>query len=401
MSTDKQLESSLINVFSKANSALKENLFSLDLSEQLVQIDNSDLKNAIVTFQKRLQSFSKQQARLQSVFSSMREGIVTVGSKNTIQFHNDRALKILNIPDEEYLGLNINNVKGLEPLIGMINLSKEHSDIVEKEFKYFVDGRKTVVNVRCSHMVKPSSGVIFVLQDISELRYLEKVRRDFVANVSHEIKTPLTSIKGFIETLLGGAIEDKQDRNKFLKKISDSADRLMLLVKDILDLAKLESHGEEIELTQVSWLPAVLSVLSEHEEKIQKLKIDFELNRDLSDVDILGNHPSLIQVLDNLMTNAIRYTPENGKIKVDFSETELELTMIFSDNGKGIPPKAVSRIFERFYLVEKARQSDVGGTGLGLSIVKHLVQAMNGEISVESKIGEGTTFYVTLKKSAI
>ncbi len=400
MSQEEPFEKNLINILSIANAGLKKNEYDLDLKDQIAQIENQTLKTEMITFQKRLRNISKQQMRLQSVFANMREGIVTVGSSNSVQFYNGRALEIMNIYDENYFGLSINKIKGLEPLIEMMDQSNEQSDMVEKEFKYLVEGRKKVVNVRCSHMNKPSRGFIFVLQDISELRYLEKVRRDFVANVSHEIKTPLTSIKGFIETLLNGAIEDKKYRKKFLTKISDSADRLMLLVKDILDLAKLESQNEQLDLVEVSWLPAILSVLSEHEEKIQKLDVTFEFNRDLGDQTVMANHSSLIQVLDNLMTNAIRYIPENGTIKVDFTQTEKELTVTFCDNGSGIPQKALSRIFERFYLVEKARPSDVGGTGLGLSIVKHLVQAMNGEISVESEVGVGTTFYITLKKSS-
>lgn len=232
---------------------------------------------------------------------------------------------------------------------------------------------------------------------ISELQRLENVRRDFVANVSHEIKTPLTSIKGYVETLLSGAIDDPAHRIRFLEKIDRNAERLTSLVQDILSLAKIEAGEDSFKPTPIEWNPLITSVISRHEDAIQKKNLRLKVNAPSTPVVVMGDKEAMIQVLDNLLTNAIKYTTEGGKMTVSLSTKAAWGKVEVEDTGIGIPAEHLDRIFERFYRIDKARSRELGGTGLGLSIVKHLISAMGGEVGVDSAVGIGSKFTVKLK----
>jgi two-component system phosphate regulon sensor histidine kinase PhoR len=232
---------------------------------------------------------------------------------------------------------------------------------------------------------------------ISELERLENVRRDFVANVSHEIKTPLTSIKGYVETLLAGAIDDPDHRLRFLEKIDRNAERLTSLVQDILSLAKIEAAEGSLTTTPTEWNPIIASVIARHEDAIQKKGLRLRVNLQAAPIVVQGDKEAMTQVLDNLLTNAVKYTPDGGKITVSLAPKTPWARLEVEDTGIGIPAEHLDRIFERFYRIDKARSRDLGGTGLGLSIVKHLVSAMSGEVGVESAVGIGSKFSVKLK----
>lgn len=232
---------------------------------------------------------------------------------------------------------------------------------------------------------------------ITELQRLENVRRDFVANVSHEIKTPLTSIKGYVETLLAGAIDDPDHRIRFLEKIDRNAERLTSLVQDILSLAKIEAGEDSFRPTPIEWNPIITSVIARQEDAIQKKGLKLRVHSTAAPVVVMGDKEAMIQVLDNLVTNAIKYTPEGGKVTVTLSSKAPWARLEVEDTGMGISAEHLDRIFERFYRIDKARSRELGGTGLGLSIVKHLVAAMGGEVGVESGVNIGSKFTVKLK----
>ncbi len=234
---------------------------------------------------------------------------------------------------------------------------------------------------------------------ISELNRLENVRRDFVANVSHEIKTPLTSIKGYVETLLGGAIEDGANRIRFLEKIDRNAARLAALVQDILSLAKIEAGEDAFKPVPVEWNPIVHSVIARHEDTIHQKNLKIKVSAPAQTLVVMGDREAMTQVVDNLLSNAVKYTPDGGRITVSLYAKNGSAKLEVEDNGIGIPAEHLGRIFERFYRVDKARSRELGGTGLGLSIVKHLVSAMQGEVGVESELGVGSRFTVRLKLS--
>jgi len=234
---------------------------------------------------------------------------------------------------------------------------------------------------------------------MADLHRLENVRRDFVANVSHEIKTPLTSIKGYIETLLSGADTDPEVRHRFLEKIDRNANRLAALVQDILSLAKIEAAESSFKIHNIDLLPIISGVLARYDDVAAAKNIRMNFKSYGHRLNILGDSEAVTQVIDNLLSNAIKYTPDGGRIGISVKQTAEWLNVEVTDTGIGIPEEHQERIFERFYRVDKARSRDLGGTGLGLSIVKHLVNAMQGDIRVTSKTGIGSTFFVKLKAS--
>lgn len=232
---------------------------------------------------------------------------------------------------------------------------------------------------------------------INDLQRLENVRRDFVANVSHEIKTPLTSIKGYVETLLGGALNDPANNIRFLEKIDRNAQRLTALVQDLLSLAKIEASEDTFRPTPVEWNAIIASVVARHEDAIQQKNLKIKINTPAQILSVMGEREAMTQVLDNLLTNAVKYTTDGGRITVSLFAKSGFAKLVVEDTGIGIPSEHLDRIFERFYRVDKARSRDLGGTGLGLSIVKHLVSAMHGDVGVESELGVGSKFTVRLR----
>lgn len=241
-------------------------------------------------------------------------------------------------------------------------------------------------------------GILLVFNDITELKKLEQIRKDFVANVSHELKTPITSIKGFSETLLDGAMEDKETLEEFLRIILKESHRLQTLIQDLLDLSKLEQHHfalnkEEFNLMEI--LNKATKML-EGRAEAKNIKLLFPQANEI--VQIEGDRSRLTQVFLNLITNAVIYTPNDGEITVYAVEKKKKIEIRIQDTGIGIEQEEIPRIFERFYRVDKARSRNSGGTGLGLAIVKHLVELHRGTIQVESEMGEGTTFTVILHK---
>ncbi|WP_456273783.1 two-component system histidine kinase PnpS [Bacillus sp. AK031] len=240
-------------------------------------------------------------------------------------------------------------------------------------------------------------GIVLVFHDITELKKLEQMRKDFVANVSHELRTPITSIKGFSETLLDGAMNDKEALTTFLTIILNESDRLQSLITDLLDLSKMEKQGFELNIGNYDIAGILKEVVAILEKKPEKKDIDLILDvpeSAFAEVDSFR----LKQVFINLIGNAMIYTPENGRVSVELFQTETTVVVEIEDNGIGIEEEEIPRIFERFYRVDKARSRDSGGTGLGLAIVKHLIEAHKGYIGVESRVNEGTKFTVTLYK---
>ena len=239
-------------------------------------------------------------------------------------------------------------------------------------------------------------GALAMVEDITELRRLEQVRTDFVANVSHELKTPLTSIKGFVETLLDGAINNPPMAEKFLKIIMLEAERLTRLINDILSISKLESGMTEAPTERVQLDKMAFEVADMLRIHAEEKEVTINAHRNKKPVYVIGNPDHVEQMLINLIENAIKYNKPGGSVTVHVFGNDREANLTISDTGIGIPEEHLPRLFERFYRVDKGRSRSMGGTGLGLAIVKHIVRGMNGEIEVHSKFGEGTEFLVTL-----
>ncbi|HZH60041.1 MAG TPA: ATP-binding protein, partial [Metabacillus sp.] len=241
-------------------------------------------------------------------------------------------------------------------------------------------------------------GIVLVFHDITELKKLEQMRKDFVANVSHELKTPITSIKGFSETLLDGALSDKQTAEYFLSIILKESDRLQTLIKDLLDLSKIEQQGFQLSIQPCDLREILddISVILESKAKEKDIELTVTLPENLTYIE--GDIYRLKQIFINLINNALTYTPQGGSVHVKVEKHDGYALVTVSDTGIGIKQEEIPRIFERFYRVDRARSRNSGGTGLGLAIVKHLVEAHKGQISVQSEVGKGTTFTVKLNK---
>jgi two-component system phosphate regulon sensor histidine kinase PhoR len=221
------------------------------------------------------------------------------------------------------------------------------------------------------------------------------MRRDFVANVSHELKTPLTSIKGFVETLLEGALEDKENSVNFLKIINSHADRLNTLINDLLDLSHMESNEVVLKKERFNLAKLVdeLMLGFKSQAKKKQVELESELPKGL---EVFGDKSKIEQVITNLINNAIKYNKDKGFIRVYSEQSANEVKIVVEDSGSGIPARDLPRIFERFYRVDKARSRELGGTGLGLSIVKHIIELHSGSVGVESTEGLGSKFFFTL-----
>jgi two-component system, OmpR family, phosphate regulon sensor histidine kinase PhoR len=238
---------------------------------------------------------------------------------------------------------------------------------------------------------KPS-GAVVVLHDVTELRRLERVRQDFVGNVSHEFKTPLTAIQGFAETLLAGAIDDPKNNRRFLEIIREHAARLARVTNDLLKLARIEAGKLELEFFPVGIQELIESCVETTLLKATRKQISFKMEVPAGLPFVRGDASLLHDVLQNLLDNAIQYTPPGGCVVVGAAAGPHEATITISDSGIGIPLADQERIFERFYRVDAARSREAGGTGLGLSIAKHIVEAHGGRLWVESAVGQGSKF---------
>ena len=247
----------------------------------------------------------------------------------------------------------------------------------------------------------PPPGAVLVFHDVTELRRLERMRQDFVANVSHELKTPLASIKAYTETLLDWALHDENVNVRFLKRIEEQADRLNQLILDLLSLARLESGQEVFEHGPLALAP-VVGVVRRVAPRPRRGARASASSLDLGPLDdetlVMADEEAIRQILDNLIDNAIKYTPEGGSVRVACRLDGDAVAIEVADTGIGIPRDDLPRVFERFYRVDKARSRELGGTGLGLSIVKHLVQSIGGQITVDSRVGAGTRFTVQLPR---
>lgn len=236
-------------------------------------------------------------------------------------------------------------------------------------------------------------------KEIDELKKLEAFRREFIADVSHELKTPIFAAQGFVHTLLDGAVNDKQVRGKFLKKAAKSLDGLDILVQDLLTLSQIESGDIKMRFENIDLYKLCHEVVDQYEEKAEKKGIKLKLSDHHQKVMVYADGQRITQVMTNLVSNAINYTPDGGEVVINFDIGKKNITTSVKDTGEGIPSSHFPRLFERFYRVEKSRSREKGGTGLGLAIVKHILDSHHSKAEVESTVGKGSTFSFKLSKT--
>ncbi|MDQ0058823.1 two-component system histidine kinase PnpS [Paenibacillus harenae] len=338
------------------------------------------------------------EGQLESVLNNMINGIVMIDQTGRILLMNRRAEEVLGFSAREIVGRHFAEAKQQYELAQMIQEGLDTREHLREEITfYFPEERLLELNVVPIHReVDVFTGVLLVLQDVSAIRRLERMRSEFVANVSHELKTPIAAVKGFAETLLGGVVKDEETARSFLQIIFDESDRLNRLIGDILELSKIESRRVPLIFSPIeldSFVSKTVTLL-ESEAARKNIKLHMQIEPGLY---MEADEDRLRQIMMNLLANGINYTPEGGRVSIKVhARGEEYIRFQISDSGIGIPKKDLPRIFERFYRVDKARSRSSGGTGLGLSIVKHLVELHKGSISVESSVGVGTTFDIEL-----
>ncbi|MDD5680983.1 MAG: ATP-binding protein [Candidatus Omnitrophica bacterium] len=376
-----------------------------DFSRRITGVPGDEIGELAATLNKMAQDIEDnireiktQNQELAAIFNSMIEGIIVIDKKSHIVSVNSATEKIFGIFKEDMEGKifieAIRNNDISEIIKGVLREKKP----VSKEINLLLPVRRIFqINATPTFDNDAVSGCLVVIHDITEIRRLETVRRDFVANVSHELKTPLTSIKGFIETLLEGAIEDKEHNRGFLKIIQDHAERLNKLVDDLLSLSSLESKEIAFERNDFNLRQQVEKVISGFESQIKRKGIEIK-NELPADFSVAADKDKIEQVFTNLIDNAIKFNREKGLIRIYSQEINGKTKITIEDSGIGIPGKDIPRIFERFYRVDKARSRELGGTGLGLSIVRHIVESHGGTAGVESVEGLGSKFWFILQK---
>ncbi|WP_249306039.1 two-component system histidine kinase PnpS [Lederbergia citrea] len=364
----------------------------LGLLANAINVLASSLKN-------QMEKIQENEQRLSGVLTNMMSGVLLVNTEGRILLGNRAMGYMLGEAPDSFTGKLHMEVGRNVDLSALIELCLKTGKEIRDEVHLF-HPKERILDAHLAPYVGESGevkGIIAVLHDVTDIRRLEKMRSEFVANVSHELKTPITSVKGFAETLLDGAMEDEELCRSFLTIIYDESDRLHRLIKDILYLSSIEHHRIPLTIENVNLTQAVYGTADTVKEGAAKKNIDMTFP-EKKDVWIEGERDRIQQIILNLLSNAISYTPEGGEISVTITEQENEVKLRISDTGIGIAQKELPRIFERFYRVDKARSRNSGGTGLGLAIVKHLVDSHHGTINVESMEGEGTTFIVTLPK---
>lgn len=344
---------------------------------------------------KRLQHNNEQ---LETVMGAMVEGVIAVDAGERVLLANSAAFHLLEMSPATMVGRPIWEAVR-EPRIDELIRQALRGEPTER-LEFEVLRAQYTVSVAASQLPgDPCPGAVLVLHDVTELRRLERLRREFVANVSHELKTPLTSIAAYTETLLDGAVDDPDINRQFLKRIEEQADRLQALIADLLSIARMETDDSAYELVSVDIAEIITASLDAHQGVADAKRIELCAAGAIEPDSLWADPEGMRTVLDNLLDNAINYTASGGRVTVRwFPEGEwLQVDVI--DTGVGIAKEHQTRIFERFFRVDKARSREVGGTGLGLSIVKHFCQMFGGTVSVSSQFGRGSTFSVRLKRA--
>jgi two-component system, OmpR family, phosphate regulon sensor histidine kinase PhoR len=336
------------------------------------------------------------QAQQQVLFNSMLEGLLLLDRNRRIYLANRSFKNLFNLKTE-LRGKTIMEALRLHELAELVERVETEGQVFDYELKLpELSGRWLRVNAAViSNSAGEREGTILVFHDLTRLKQLERTREDFVANVSHELRTPLSLIKGYVETLLDGARNNPEVAERFLKIIERNAERLDLLIQDLLTISALESGRMKLDLQPVKLRALVEKIFTDLNAKAENKNV--QLLNELPELTASADVNRLDQVLANLIDNAIKYGRAEGLVTVGGKKLDDgKLEIFVQDDGPGIPAESLDRVFERFYRVDKARSRDQGGTGLGLSIVKHIIHNHGGEVWARSELGKGATFFFTL-----
>jgi two-component system phosphate regulon sensor histidine kinase PhoR len=363
------------------------------------------LNEMATQLQDRIMTITRQRNELQAVLSSLGEGVLAVDSRGHIVSLNKAAGQLLNLDPVRVQGCNVEEVIRDVGLQQFIRDTLDSDQPTEGDISFLEEGER-FFHLQGAGLADPEAqrgGAVIVLSDRTAIRRLENVRKDFVANVSHELKTPVTSIQGFVEALLDGGINEPQQAHRYLGIIARHAERLNAIIDDLLALSRLEEVGgspadrRTVSLEPTPIRPILEAAIEMSSVRAERKGMTVVLSCDAS-VEAKINAPLLEQAVLNLLDNAIKYSDEGKTVEVTVEEQNAQIAIHVRDNGCGIPAEHLSRIFQRFYVVDKSRSRKLGGTGLGLAIVKHIVMVHGGQVTVDSAPGKGSTFTIILPR---
>ncbi|MBF7083170.1 HAMP domain-containing protein [Desulfallas sp. Bu1-1] len=354
------------------------------------------------TIKEKVNLITEGKNKLEAVLAGMTSGVIFVNKKGRIDLVNPAAEKFLAFMAGGAADIPHNALIRYPELSEAINEALQNEKVVKQEIKISVP-EETILEATISPFRDQDgklNGVVAVLHDITQIRKLERMRREFVDNVSHELRTPVTAVKGFTETLLDGALDDRETCREFVEIIDREAGRLSRLVQDLLDLSRIESKHVTLKRKPVDMVALIRATAVKFQGQLESAGLKINLHLPASPIFVEVDSDMMEQVLINLVDNAIKYTPPGGLVEMEIAGREQDIVVRVRDTGIGIPPEDLDRVFERFYRVDKARSRARGGTGLGLSIVKHIVDIHGGTVGVNSTPGKGSEFFFTLPKKA-
>jgi two-component system phosphate regulon sensor histidine kinase PhoR len=369
-----------------------------DADDELGALGRS-LNTTAMQLRNLVDRLSVESVQREAILASMVEGVLAVDSNLRITFANASFARVVGAGNPVPAGKPLVEVVRAPELREVLTRVLSSGELVKRRMQLHAAER--VFEVQAAPLTSGTArGAIAILHDITDLERLERIRRDFVANVSHELRTPLTAIRGYAETLLEGALEDQENNRRFLEIIKAHAIRLNNISSDLLTLSELEAGRARPEPEAVSVRAAVESAVRTLESEARLRGVSLVCGR-IEDAKVLGDRLQIEQALVNLIDNAVKFNRPSGEVLLEVTRAgDARIKIAIADTGIGIPHGDLPRIFERFYRVDKARSREVGGTGLGLSIVKHMIERMNGSVSVESQLGKGSTFTLLLPAAA-
>ncbi|MFZ5944909.1 MAG: two-component system histidine kinase PnpS [Bacillota bacterium] len=382
------------------------NISKGDLEEKVFIASNDELallgqsiNEMTAALKNKINEVTTGKQRLEAILSHMASGVIVIDNTGIIQGVNPQAERIFGFKEKDVLGRPYHRV------IRNFNILDNIDQVMHNQSHYHTSYEFSILHPE-KHILKAYAApvvyqnkieqVVIVFHDITVLRHLEKMKTDFVANASHELRTPVASIKGFAETLLDGALEDREVAERFIRIINNEAERLTMLINDLLDLSRIESKSTAIEKSPTDIKQLLRESIEYLSSQAQEKGIAVSLEENEQLPPLWANQEMLRRAFLNLIDNGIKYTHQGGQIKIGAHKEKGHLLVRFSDSGVGIPKEDLPRIFERFFRVDKARSQDIKGTGLGLSIVKHIIEQHRGSIHVQSELGKGTNFTITL-----
>jgi len=348
----------------------------------------------------RINALIENKNKIEAIISNMKEGVVVIDGMGNIILLNSSFKELVELRAENYINRPFWEIIANNEINTILKRALNERTSFSKEISIFKPENRFIKIQTAPVFIKENEliGVVGVFHDITEIRRLERVREEFIANITHELKTPVTSIIGFLETLKNGVINNSKKRNEFLDIIYFHAKRLANLIEDILTLSKIESRKTEMNFRSIPIIDILEETCFLYRDKIKSKELGLRINIPENLPPVRGDFDQLITVFSNLLDNAIKFNKNKGKIIIEAKEENDFIKIDITDTGIGIPKEHISRIFERFYRVDKARSREFGGTGLGLAIVKHIVKAHQGKITVKSQRGKGSTFSIFLPK---